>query len=126
MLIALKELSELVDIPVRTIRFYIQKGLVDRPIGERKAAKYSDKHVEQCLQVKKWSSAGLSLDAIANAFQSPPEDIPEPPKKPGQLSVINSIYIAKGVTLQVDTEHASLNHEQIQAIINSVIEELGR
>ncbi|GAM73646.1 femC protein [Vibrio ishigakensis] len=77
---SLQQLSELTELPVRTIRFYIQKELVDRPIGERKAAKYSEKHLEQCLKIKKWTDAGLSLSKVAEAMATPPSDVPTPKK----------------------------------------------
>ncbi|WP_375749557.1 helix-turn-helix domain-containing protein [Vibrio sp. HN007] len=119
-LYSITQLSELVELPVRTIRFYIQKGLVDRPIGERKAAKYSEQHVEQCLLVKKWSNAGLSLDKIASALKEPPADIPEPKKIAGEISMLTTIHIAQGIEIQIDQSVAGLDHVTIQNIAKSV------
>ncbi|MDG3085074.1 helix-turn-helix domain-containing protein [Vibrio hannami] len=121
---SINQLSELVELPVRTIRFYIQKQLVDRPIGERKAAKYSEQHVEQCLQVKKWSQAGLSLDKIALALKEPPSDIPEPKRKPGEINMLTSIHIAQGIELQIDQSIARLEHTTIQLIAESILKTL--
>ena len=61
---SLDELAALVDLPKRTVRYYIQLGLVDRPDGETRAARYGTRHVEQLLQVRKWSDAGVSLERI--------------------------------------------------------------
>ena len=58
----LDDLCTLAELPKRTVRYYIQLGLVDRPIGETRAAHYTSHHLEQLLQTRKWSEAGVSLD----------------------------------------------------------------
>ena len=117
----LEELASLVDLPVRTIRFYIQKGLVDRPIGARKTARYLAQHVEQCLKVKRWSEDGLSLDRIAQALVTPPTDLPVAPRKVGELSVTSRIHLATGVELAIDHDVSKLSQEQIRAIAEAII-----
>ena len=44
--LTLDELAALVDLPKRTVRYYIQLGLVDRPEGETRAARYGPRHAE--------------------------------------------------------------------------------
>ena len=45
----LDELCTLAELPKRTVRYYIQLGLVDRPIGETRAAHYTSRQLEQLL-----------------------------------------------------------------------------
>lgn len=52
----LNELCILADLPVRTLRYYVQNGLVDHPEGETRAARYGARHLEQALLLKKWTS----------------------------------------------------------------------
>ena len=59
---ALDELATLADLPRRTVRYYIQIGLVDRPEGAARGAFYTRRHLEQLLLVRKWQLAGLSLE----------------------------------------------------------------
>ena len=61
---SLQELAALVELPERTVRYYIQLGLVDRPEGETRAARYGERHLEQLLEIRKWQRAGLSLERI--------------------------------------------------------------
>ena len=61
----LAELCALVDLPARTVRYYVQLGLVDRPVGETRAARYGARHLGQLLGIRKWQQAGLSLERIA-------------------------------------------------------------
>ena len=58
------EICALVEMNKRTVRYYIQKGLVDRPEGIGKGAFYSHAHLEQLLAIRKWKAAGLSLERI--------------------------------------------------------------
>lgn len=43
----LKELCAKVDLPIRTVRYYVQIGLIDKPEGETRAARYGDTHLDQ-------------------------------------------------------------------------------
>ena len=45
----LADLCVLADLPPRTIRYYVQMGLVDRPQGETRAARYGAAQLEQLL-----------------------------------------------------------------------------
>ena len=60
----LADLCVLADLPPRTVRYYVQIGLVDRPEGETRAARYGARHLEQLLQIRKWTAAGVSLERI--------------------------------------------------------------
>ena len=42
----LADLCVLADLPPRTVRYYVQMGLVDRPQGETRAARYGALHLE--------------------------------------------------------------------------------
>ena len=57
----LDDLCTLSDTPKRTVRYYIQIGLMDRPIGETKAAHYLPGHLDQLLKIRQFSDAGISL-----------------------------------------------------------------
>ena len=48
---SLEELSELTGISRRTIRFYIQKGLMNGPEGEKRGAYYTTEHLEDLLRI---------------------------------------------------------------------------
>ncbi len=121
---SLQKVSQLVDLPIRTIRFYIQKGLVNRPDGARKSATYSDIHIEQCLKVKKWSAAGLSLDKIAAALTEPPLELPARKKEPGEISLVSHINIAEGIELCIDANTSTMSQEKIRELANHLIQYL--
>ena len=74
----LAELCVLADLSPRTVRYYVQIGLVDRPQGETRAARYGTLHLEQLLLIKKWTAAGLSLERIRELLHG--EQAPVPPR----------------------------------------------
>jgi len=116
----LEELSALTDTSGRTVRYYIQLGLVDRPVGSRKTARYSQKHIEQLLTVKKWQAAGLSLDAIQRILQ---DETPEPKieVEPGTISVRSLIQLAPGIELSVDPQKSKMDTDQIRNLSKQIL-----
>ncbi|MFZ5529752.1 MAG: helix-turn-helix domain-containing protein [Pseudomonadota bacterium] len=71
---SLDDLAERSETPARTIRYYIQRGLVSRPHGEKRGAHYSAAHLRQLLQIRKWVGAGMSLQRIAALLQDEAPD----------------------------------------------------
>lgn len=125
--IDLTTLSELVDMPVRKVRFYIQKGLVTPPTGAKKNAKYSSIQVEQLLSIRKWQSAGLSLDRIQKILHSDHTDELLPPisaPTAGQISVISHIYLAPGISLQINPQESGLTTDQVRQLVQETLTSL--
>ena len=71
---SIDELCALVEMNKRKIRYYIQKGLLDRPEGTGKGAFYTHRHVERLIGIRKWKDAGLSLERIQELFGDKQED----------------------------------------------------
>lgn len=120
---SLDELCTLVDLPKRTVRFYIQKELVDRPIGLKKGARYHKAHLEQLLSIKKWQAAGLSLERIAELLQEPdPADIPPRPRQSGTVEVWSHLYIDDGLELHIEPTRAGLSPEMVRSLTRLVLD----
>ena len=118
---SLDELCTLTDLPKRTVRYYMQMGLVDRPIGETRAAHYLTAHLDQLLKVKQLSDAGISLERIADIQNGEELQIPIKPRKPGDIQVKSHIYVAPGIELQISPEEADMSPEQIRALVKAVM-----
>jgi DNA-binding transcriptional MerR regulator len=116
---SLDELCALADMPRRTVRYYIQQGLVDRPEGAKRGAHYTRGHLEQLLRIRKWQRAGLSLERIRELVAEPEEHReipPERPRRPGDVAVWSHILIRPGVVLLVEPREAGLTPEQVRAL----------
>lgn len=124
----LETLCTLVEMNKRKIRFYIQKGLVDRPKGTGKGAYYTHRHLEQLLTVRKWKEAGLSLDRIRellgeeNHATQPGRPIPPPrPRKAGSVEVWSHLHIVDGVELHIEPQRSGLTPEQVRALCRVIV-----
>lgn len=123
--LTLEELAQLVSLPVRTLRYYIQRGLVSRPHGERRGAWYDQSHLDQLLQIRRWTDAGLSLERIAELLGGGVVDVPEAPRRPGQVSVWSRVYLGPGLELHLDPHEADLSPEQVRVLVATVMDGLA-
>ena len=116
------ELSTLVELPLRTVRYYIQLGLVDRPIGEKKAAYYTAAHVDQLLTIRKWQSAGLSLERIREILAAPEGGLLPPPRPrgAGTVEVWSHLVVADGLEITLEPNRAGLSSEDVRALFRGV------
>ena len=119
--IAIDELCALVDLPRRTVRYYIQEGLVDRPAGAKRGAYYTRRHVEQLMTVRTWQRAGLSLERIRELVTEGAESAsPLPPprrRRPGDVTLRTHVTLAPGVELVIDPQEAGLGAEAVRSIV---------
>ena len=118
----LDEIAALAELPRRTVRYYIQIGLVDRPEGVGKGAWYTQRHVEQLLQVRKWQLAGLSLERIGELLRQPKDSgaLPPAPRRPGSVEVWSHLVVADGIELTLEPGRAGLAPEQVREFFRGV------
>ncbi|WOT05016.1 helix-turn-helix domain-containing protein [Shewanella youngdeokensis] len=120
----LNDLCQLIELPPRTIRFYIQKSLIPAPEGSGRGAFYTQQHIERLLEIKKWQSAGLSLERISELLGDQSGSKPLPPlkrAKPGDIQVCSHIHIDEGISLTLNPSQAGLTPEQAKQLTLEVI-----
>ena len=118
---SLNDLCVLAELTARTVRYYVQTGLVDHPAGETRAARYGARHLEQLLLIRKWSAAGLSLERIRELLHGQPSPIPSPPPAPGSIEVRSHLCVADGIELVIEPSRAGLTPEQVRAFATGVM-----
>ena len=117
----LADLCALVDMTPRTVRYYVQIGLVDRPEGETRAARYGARHLEQLLSIRKWTAAGLSLERIRELLHGEPADVPARPRVAGEVAVCSHLSVADGVEVVIEPGRAGLSPAQVRAFVKAVV-----
>lgn len=117
----LNELCVLASLPVRTVRYYVQTGLVDRPQGETRAARYNARHLEQLLLIRKWTGAGISLERIRGLLGSSEADLPPRPMAAGTVEVRSHIFVADGIEVVVDASRAGMSPDQVRRFISAIM-----
>ena len=58
------DLCDLTGISRRTIRYYVQEGVIDPPAGRGRGGFYYDSHLKKLQQIKSLQEKGMSLIAI--------------------------------------------------------------
>lgn len=123
----LDQLADLAGLNRRTVRYYIQLGLVDAPVGQTRAAHYTWQHLKQLLEVRGYTEQGFSLERTAELMrgeESPPPAAHVP--RPGSLTVHSHIHLAEGVELVVEPGQAGLTPEQLRRFAREAIAAFNR
>ncbi len=119
MKLSLQQLSERAGVPGRSIRFYIQKGLLAGPEGEKRGAYYTEAHLADLLRIRRWQETGLSLDAIAGLLMARCEP-PVASLRAGAMEVRTHLILADGLELMVAPERARLTQAQLRVLFRQV------
>jgi len=97
------ELADLGGVSRRTVRYYVQEGLLPAPQGVGRGRHYGRPHLDRLLEVKAWQEAGLTLDEI-RARRAPRTAGGRPAFRPAQplpRSTWRRLALAPGVELHV-------------------------
>ena len=121
----LHELADLVGLPIRTVRYYIQIGLVDRPKGGGRGAHYTRRHLEQLIEIRKWQQAGLSLKRIRELLKVDETETLVPPPRPrekGSIEIRSHVMIDEGIELTINPARSNLTPKKVRQLVDSIIE----
>ena len=121
---SLDELCARAQTSRRTVRYYIQQGLVDRPLGVAKSARYGQRHLEQLLKIHKWQRSGVSLSRIGEMLHEGEEatdTVPARKRGRGSVEVWSHLVIDDGVELNLEPTRAGLTPEEVRSFFKSVM-----
>ena len=118
--LSLEQLAALTGQTARTVRYYMQLGLVSRPEGAKRGAYYQQRHVEQLLLVRRWTEAGLSLERIRELIAGAPEDPPPRRPPPGTIEVWSRITLADGVEVHLEPGRSGLSPDQVRVLVRGI------
>jgi DNA-binding transcriptional MerR regulator len=121
--LGIDDLCRLTGLTRRTVRFYIQKGLLEKPNGEKKGAWYSQEHLERLARIRQLSASGLSLDAVARQLDDGVDAGGNAPTvMPGTVTVKSHITVARGLEVVVCPDLAQMRPEQLRKFIRLLSE----
>jgi DNA-binding transcriptional MerR regulator len=66
-----EELAVLGGVTRRTVRYYVQQGLLQAPLGVGRGRHYGPEHLARLEQVKALQERGLSLDEVRDEVERP-------------------------------------------------------
>lgn len=101
---AIGDLAELADVSRRTVRYYVQEGLLPTPLGVGRGNHYGREHLDQLLKVKALQEAGHTLEEIRRLLGGRRGEVPRavPPLQPmPERAIYRRLNLAPGVDLHV-------------------------
>lgn len=120
------ELAHLGGVTRRTVRYYVQRGLLPQPTGTGRGLHYTERHLRALLCVRALQESGISLDEILE--QRPGAGIPKsdqarpPEPRPAQRLPMpqpwTRITLADGIELHVRNQPPG--PARIRAIVDAV------
>ena len=119
------ELADLSGASRRTIRFYIQSGVLDRPEGAARGAYYTRHHLQRVLDILSWQAEGLTLEGIRQRLAAR-DNVAAPARPRSPIEVWTRVTLAEGVELHLDAEVAGLTPEITRRLAAAITETVGR
>ena len=119
---AIGDLADLGGVSRRTVRYYVQEGLLPQPLGLGRGNHYGDEHLAQLLRVKRLQEAGRTLDEIRAELGQKPERAAiamMPPSDPGRSrSLWRRIELAPGIELHVSANNRLPGPAKLEELAN--------
>jgi len=120
-LLTIDELSQVSGLSKRTIRYYVNSGLLDRPTGETKNARYDASHLEQIRNVKALQEQGYTLARIVELKRQTMHRVLSPWGGGEPLTVIE-IPVDPGISIEFRQEICGLTQPQIIKLAQAFLE----
>ena len=98
---AVGDLAALGGVERRTVRYYVQEGLLPAPHGVGRGNHYGPEHLERLLKVKALQEGGRSLDEIRRILNQKTRGHEESEPPQPERSVWRRLTLAPGVELNV-------------------------
>jgi DNA-binding transcriptional MerR regulator len=121
---SIEELEELTGFSIRTIRYYIQEGLLDPPPGRGRGGYYFDSHLQRLREIKALQEQGLKLSSIQEIVRKG-----ERPDIPYERDLWVRYPIQPGIEIHISREVEEKERRNILEIIKiarSILKSGGR
>ncbi len=133
----INELAVLGGVSRRTVRYYVQRGLLPTPTGTGRGKHYTQEHLELLVRIRHLQEEGVSLAEIQERLREPqpssgrvvpaPQEgtteVPGPTRAPLAPEIPRThwvrIELAPGLELHVD-QRLSLGPEALQSIAQAI------
>ena len=113
----------------RTIRYYVQRGLLPRPEGGGRGHYYTEEHLRRLAIIKKWRRQGVPLEKMRELLESgDPASVSSAgevtsveapaPAAPQAVSTWDHVEVAPGVVMKV--RRGMLSSDEMAKIVEAM------
>ena len=121
----IRELVQASGISRRTIRYYVQRGLLPPPEGAGRGHYYRPDHLETLLAIKEWQGKGLGLEQIRVRLEGGGE-VKAPARFPTpEIELATRIRVGSGVELILSHGEKAPRPAQVRALAEAAARILG-
>ncbi len=115
----MEEICEATGISRRTIRYYIQEGLLAPPAGRGRGGFYNDSHLARLNEIRSMRERGMRLAGIARVLKGAAE--PSEPENdehtPWERTVLARYEISPWLSIEVRRDMEEQEARKVQEII---------
>ena len=108
----IKDLCNITGYARRTIRYYIQEGLVDPPAGRGRGGFYFDSHLKRLLEIKSLQDKGLKLASIHEFLKKGEE-----PKLLSVRELWIKYPIDEGIEIHINRDLEEKERKKVEEVI---------
>jgi DNA-binding transcriptional MerR regulator len=111
----IEDLCELTGLSRRTIRYYVQEGLIEPPAGRGRGGFYFDSQLDKLLKIKSLQDKGLRLSAILPVLKR--RELPEAPQEIVAREIWVRYPIAEGVEIHISRDLEEKARKKLDEIV---------
>jgi DNA-binding transcriptional MerR regulator len=119
------ELAELGGVTRRTVRYYVQRGLLPTPLGTGRGPHYTQAHLERLIHIRTLQETGVPLSEIAARLDGVIQTPASPPEVLPERHIWTRFALADGVELHVRAGAASFQPSQLARLVEAARQILG-
>jgi DNA-binding transcriptional MerR regulator len=121
----IEELAELGGVTRRTVRYYVQRGLLPTPLGTGRGPHYTAAHLQRLIHIRTLQEAGVPLAEVAARLDGVPHIPVSAPEVLPERSAWMRFVLADGVELHVRAGVANFLPSQLARLVEVTRQTLG-
>ena len=120
-LYGVEELAERAGVSRRTVRYYVQRGLLPPPLGLGRGKHYTPAHLAALVRIRELQEAAVPLEEIAERLQG------REPKAVSAPSVSQAMWtrVVLSADVELHVRGRRLSEEQVQKLLRVVKDTIG-
>lgn len=120
------ELADRAGVSRRTVRYYVQRGLLPAPTGLGRGKHYTEAHLARLVRVRELQEEGVSLADVALRLDGPPASGPDTFDAEAQLTQTTWTRVILAEDAELLVRGRRLDEAQIEAMRAALRRALGR
>jgi DNA-binding transcriptional MerR regulator len=121
-LYGVEDLAERARVSRRTVRYYVQRGLLPAPLGFGRGKHYTEAHLATLVRIRELQEAGVALTDILERLEGKGEPAPASERAASQ-STWTRVLLAAGVELHLQGRR--LSEEQVAELARVIKKTIG-